>query len=130
MSELGSTDANNVNNQLVVQKDSSEACNSHELVEYYSQPEKQPLFLCVVWTILLQTKKSSTKLSLRVNVVGKVLRQISPHVLSSILFPSFIDYILHCLGPTPNPKTVKDSATILNEIVWKHQILRPEDVVL
>eukprot|EP01135_Chromosphaera_perkinsii_P005755 Nk52_evm55s359 gene=Nk52_evmTU55s359 len=129
MNELGSG-ADNVNNMLIVQKDGEETSSVTDLLEYYSVPEKQPLFLCIVWTILFQTKKSSAKFCLSFRCLKQVLLQFSPHSLSSSYIHTFTDYVLLQLGSEPSAKQMTQSGNILSDLIWKYQVFPCHEVIL
>ncbi|OZJ06770.1 hypothetical protein BZG36_00320 [Bifiguratus adelaidae] len=110
-------------NQLVQGNDAHNAFLLHgstssekTLKDFYSKLENQPSFLCVLWTITMM-KKSADAIAMA--SVRKIMLMFAPARLSTYT----CDLIAYILEREYNSAELEHAFNILDQMIWKYQIL-------
>ncbi|CAG8485439.1 14772_t:CDS:10 [Dentiscutata erythropus] len=107
-----------------------QALNSEDeatLQEHYSKLENQPIFLCSLWKIGCGRKILNPDM---MNTLRKVLLKFPPSRMATYTM-TLIDFIIEMIerDPSGNGSPVEVCYKMLDELLWKYQILAYEHVL-
>ncbi|XP_008216794.1 mediator of RNA polymerase II transcription subunit 23 [Nasonia vitripennis] len=97
--------------------------NENDIIAHFSVPNSAPLFLCLIWKMILETD--------RVNpIVYKILERIGARALSAHV-RKFCDYIVFEVSSTAADGIyVNKSVDAINHMIWKYNIVTFDRLVL
>ncbi|KAK2720548.1 hypothetical protein QYM36_004432, partial [Artemia franciscana] len=96
--------------------------NESEIVNHFAMPGTPPLFLCIVWRMLLETE--------HVNPIAyTVLDKIGARALSSHI-RYFCDFLVYEFANSGGGQHVNKFVEIVNDIVWKYNIVTIDKLIL
>ncbi|KAF0460889.1 mediator complex subunit 23-domain-containing protein [Gigaspora margarita] len=95
------------------------------LQEHYSKLENQPIFLCSLWKIGCGRKILNPDM---MSTLRKVLLQFPPSRMATYTM-TLIDFIIEMIERDPNGSPVDVCCKMLDELIWKYQILALEHVL-
>lgn len=96
--------------------------NEANLLSHFTQPNAPPLFICVLWKMLLENDHLNP-------IVYKILDTIRIRTLSSHL-RTFVDYLVHEFANSVAGQHVNKYAGALNDLIWKYQIISLDRLLL
>jgi len=96
--------------------------NESNLVAHFSQPNAPPLFICVLWKMLLDNDYLNP-------VVYRILDNIRIRTLSAHL-RTFVDYLVYEFANSVAGQHVNKYAEALNDLIWKFQIISLDRLLL
>lgn len=96
--------------------------NEDTLVAHFSQPNAPPLFICVLWKMLLDSDYLNP-------VVYRILDNIRIRTLSAHL-RTFVDYLVYEFANSVAGQHVNKYAEALNNLIWKFQIVNLDRLLL
>lgn len=96
--------------------------NESTLVAHFSQPNAPPLFICILWKMLLDNDCLNP-------VVYKILDNIRIRTLSAQL-RTFVDYLVYEFANSVGGQHVNKYAEALNDLIWKFQIISLDRLLL
>lgn len=97
--------------------------NEEMLVTHFSQPNAPPLFICVLWKMLLDNNDYLNP------VVYRILDNIRIKTLSAHL-RTFVDYIVFEFASSVGGQLVNKYTEALNNLIWKFQIINIDRLLL
>ena len=96
--------------------------NENDVIAHFSVPGMQPLFLCIVWKMLLETDRISP-------IAYKILERIGARALSAHL-RKFCDCLVYEFTNCPGGQHVNKCVDTINDMVWKYNILTLDRLIL
>lgn len=96
--------------------------NENTLVAHFSQPNAPPLFICILWKMLLESDQLNP-------VVYKILDNIRIRTLSAHL-RTFVDYLVYEFASSKVGQHVNKYAEALNHLIWRYQIISLDRLLL
>lgn len=96
--------------------------NDNSLLSHFSQPNAPPLFICVLWKMLLDNDGLNP-------VVYRILDNMRIRTLSAHL-RTFVDYIVFEFSNSVAGEHVNKYAEALNDLIWKFQIVSLDRLLL
>lgn len=96
--------------------------NDNTLVTQFSQPNAPPLFICILWRMLLDSDNLNP-------VVYRILDNIRIRTLSAHL-RTFVDYLVHEFAKLVGGQHVNKYAEALSDLIWKFQIISLDRLLL
>lgn len=96
-------------------------CNDSSVVGQFSQPNAPPLFICILWKMLVEDGRMSP-------VVYKILDNIKIRAISAHL-RTFVDYLVYEFANS-GAKDMYKYADALNDLIWKFHIISLDRLLL
>ncbi|KAJ8687549.1 hypothetical protein QAD02_023343 [Eretmocerus hayati] len=97
--------------------------NENDIIAHFSVPNSPPLFLCLLWKMILETDRINP-------IVYKILERIGARALSAHL-RKFCDYIVFEVSSiTCDGSYVNKSVDAINDMIWKYNIVTFDRLVL
>lgn len=96
--------------------------NESTLLAHFSQPNAPPLFICVLWRMLLDNELLNP-------VVYRILDNIRIRTLSAHL-RTFVDYLVYEFSLSVGGQDVTKFASALNDLIFKFQIISLDRLLL
>ncbi|KAL7298235.1 mediator of RNA polymerase II transcription subunit 23 [Trichogramma pretiosum] len=97
--------------------------NENDIIAHFSVPNSPPLFLCLLWKMILETDRISP-------IVYKILERIGARALSAHL-RKFCDYIVFEVSSiTSDGQYVNKCVDAINGMIWKYNIVTFDRLVL
>ncbi|KAL1116974.1 hypothetical protein AAG570_004302 [Ranatra chinensis] len=96
--------------------------NENDIIAHFSVPGTPPLFICLLWKMILETDRISP-------IAYKILERIGARTLSSHL-RKFCDYLIYELSSTEEGQHVNKSVDAVNNMIWKYNIVTIDRLVL
>ncbi|XP_066992222.1 mediator of RNA polymerase II transcription subunit 23 isoform X2 [Anabrus simplex] len=96
--------------------------NENDIIAHFSVPGTSPLFLCLLWKMILETDRIST-------IAYKILERIGARALSAHL-RKFCDYLVFEFANSGGGQYVNKCVDALNDMIWKYNIVTIDRLVL
>nr|CAD7200499.1 unnamed protein product [Timema douglasi] len=96
--------------------------NENDIIAHFSVPGTPPLFLCVVWKMILETDRISP-------IAYKILERIGARALSAHL-RKFCDYLVFEFANSGGGQHVNKCVDAINDMIWKYNIVTIDRLVL
>ncbi|CAH0390346.1 unnamed protein product [Bemisia tabaci] len=96
--------------------------NENDIIAHFSVPGSPPLFLCLLWKLILETD--------RINPIAyKILERIGARALSAHL-RKFCDYLVFKFANSEESQRINKGVDAINNMIWKYNILTIDRLVL
>lgn len=96
--------------------------NENDIIAHFSVPGTPPLFLCLLWKMILETDRISP-------IAYKILERIGARALSAHL-RKFCDYIVFEFANSVGGQHVNKCVDTINHMIWKYNIVTIDRLVL
>lgn len=96
--------------------------NENDIIAHFSVPGTSPLFLCLLWKMILETEKISP-------IAYKVLERIGARALSAHL-RKYCDYLVYEFANSGGGQHVNKCVDAINDMIWKYNIVTIDRLVL
>ncbi|XP_063241500.1 mediator of RNA polymerase II transcription subunit 23 [Bacillus rossius redtenbacheri] len=96
--------------------------NENDIITHFSVPGTPPLFLCLVWKMILETDRISP-------IAYKILERIGARALSAHL-RKFCDYLVFEFANSGGGQHVNKCVDAINDMIWKYNIVTIDRLVL
>ncbi|KAM9782861.1 mediator of RNA polymerase II transcription subunit 23 isoform 1-T1 [Neosynchiropus ocellatus] len=96
--------------------------NENDIITHFSMQGSPPLFLCLLWKMLLETD--------HINQIGfRVLERIGARALVAHV-RTFADFLVYEFSTSPGGQQLNKCIEILNDMVWKYNIVTLDRLIL
>ncbi|PWA27858.1 hypothetical protein CCH79_00000095 [Gambusia affinis] len=96
--------------------------NENDIITHFSMQGSPPLFLCLLWKMLLETD--------RINQIGfRVLERIGARALVAHV-RTFADFLVYEFSTSAGGQQLNKCIEILNDMVWKYNIVTLDRLIL
>ncbi|XP_050057825.1 mediator of RNA polymerase II transcription subunit 23-like [Aphis gossypii] len=96
--------------------------NENDIIAHFSVPTAHPLFLCLLWKMIIETD--------RINPIAyKILERIGARALSAHL-RKFCDYLVFKFAVSEEGQHVNKCVDAINSMIWKYNIVTIDRLVL
>ncbi|KAB1275213.1 Mediator of RNA polymerase II transcription subunit 23 [Camelus dromedarius] len=96
--------------------------NENDIITYFSMQSSPPLFLCLLWKMLLETD--------HINQIGyRVLERIGARALV-VHVRTFADFLVYEFSTSAGGQQLNKCIEILNDMVWKYNIVTLDRLIL
>ncbi|XP_015604323.1 mediator of RNA polymerase II transcription subunit 23 isoform X1 [Cephus cinctus] len=96
--------------------------NENDIIAHFSVPGTPPLFLCLLWKMILETDRISP-------IAYKILERIGARALSAHL-RKFCDYLVFEFANSVGGQHVNKCVDTINDMIWKYNIVTIDRLVL
>ncbi|XP_063986050.1 mediator of RNA polymerase II transcription subunit 23 [Diachasmimorpha longicaudata] len=96
--------------------------NENDIIAHFSVPGTPPLFLCLLWKMILETDRISP-------IAYKILERIGARALSAHL-RKFCDYLVFEFANSVGGQHVNKCVDTINHMIWKYNIVTIDRLVL
>ncbi|KAJ8925039.1 hypothetical protein NQ315_001210 [Exocentrus adspersus] len=96
--------------------------NENDIMAHFGAPGAPPLFLCLLWKMLLETNHISP-------IAYKILERIGARALSAHL-RKFCDCLVFEFSNSPGGQHVNKCVDTINDMIWKYNIVTIDRLVL
>ncbi|GFG29793.1 hypothetical protein Cfor_03295 [Coptotermes formosanus] len=96
--------------------------NENDIIAHFSVPGTPPLFLCLLWKMILETDRISP-------IAYKILERIGARALSAHL-RKFCDYLVFEFANSGGGQHVNKCVDALNHMIWQYNIVTIDRLVL
>ncbi|CAG9771045.1 unnamed protein product [Ceutorhynchus assimilis] len=96
--------------------------NENDIMAHFGVPGAPPLFLCLLWKMLLETNHISP-------IAYKILERIGARALSAHL-RKFCDCLVFEFSNSPGGQHVNKCVDTINDMIWKYNIVTIDRLVL
>lgn len=96
--------------------------NENDIIAHFSVAGTPPLFLCLLWKMILETDRVSV-------VAYKILERIGARALSAHL-RKFCDYFVFEVTNSAGQQQVNKCVDTINDMIWKYNIITIDRLVL
>ncbi|KAF7988683.1 hypothetical protein HCN44_001256 [Aphidius gifuensis] len=96
--------------------------NENDIIAHFSVPNTPPLFLCLLWKMILETDRISP-------IAYKILERIGARALSAHL-RKFCDYVVFEFANSVGGQHVNKCVDTINHMIWKYNIVTIDRLVL
>ena len=96
--------------------------NENDIIQHFSSPQGNSLFLCLLWKMILETDDISP-------IAYKVLERIGAKQITSHL-RSFCDFLVHEFSKSAGGGHVNKCIDAMNSMIWKYNIVTLDRLVL
>uniref|UniRef100_A0A1B6D9V1 Mediator of RNA polymerase II transcription subunit 23 n=1 Tax=Clastoptera arizonana TaxID=38151 RepID=A0A1B6D9V1_9HEMI len=96
--------------------------NENDIIAHFSVPGTDPLFLCLLWKMIMETDRISP-------IAYKILERIGARALSSHL-RNFCDYIVFEFVTSGEGQHVNKCVDAINSMVWQYNIITIDRLIL
>ncbi|KAJ4431363.1 Mediator of RNA polymerase II transcription subunit 23 [Periplaneta americana] len=96
--------------------------NENDIIAHFSVPGTPPLFLCLLWKMILETDRISP-------IAYKILERIGARALSAHL-RKFCDYLVFEFANSGGGQHVNKCVDAINDMIWKYNIVTIDRLVL
>ncbi|XP_014240192.1 mediator of RNA polymerase II transcription subunit 23 [Cimex lectularius] len=96
--------------------------NENDIIAHFSVPGTPPLFLCLIWKMILETDRISP-------IAYKILERIGARALSAHL-RKFCDYLVFQFAISGEGHLVNKFVDSVNNMIWKYNIVTIDRLVL
>uniref|UniRef100_T1HR14 Mediator of RNA polymerase II transcription subunit 23 n=1 Tax=Rhodnius prolixus TaxID=13249 RepID=T1HR14_RHOPR len=96
--------------------------NENDIIAHFSVPGTPPLFLCLLWKMILETDRISP-------IAYKILERIGARALSAHL-RKFCDYVIFQFTISEESQHVKKCADAISNMIWKYSIVTIDRLIL
>lgn len=100
----------------------SSMSNENDIIAHFSVPGTPPLFLCVLWKMILKTDCISP-------IAYKILERIGARALSAHL-RKFCDYLVFEFANSVAGQHVNKCVDSINDMIWKYNIVTIDRLIL
>ncbi|XP_071446035.1 mediator of RNA polymerase II transcription subunit 23 isoform X2 [Hetaerina americana] len=97
--------------------------NENDLIAHFSVQSTQPLFLCLLWKMILETERIISP------IAYKILERIGARALSAHL-RKFCDYLVFEFANSGGGQHVNKCVDAINDMIWKYNIVTIDRLVL
>lgn len=96
--------------------------NENDIIAHFSVPGTPPLFLCLLWKMILETDRITP-------IAYKILERIGARALSSHL-RKFCDYLVFEFVISQEGQHVNKCVDAINNMIWKYNIITIDRLIL
>lgn len=96
--------------------------NENDIIAHFSVPGTPPLFLCLLWKMILDTDRITP-------IAYKILERIGARALSAHL-RKFCDYLVFEFANSGGGQQVNKCVDAINDMIWKYNIVTIDRLVL
>lgn len=96
--------------------------NENDIIAHFSVTNTPPLFLCLLWKMILETDRISP-------IAYKILERIGARALSAHL-RKFCDYLVFEFANSVGGQHVNKCVDTINDMIWKYNIVTIDRLVL
>ncbi|KAL1455985.1 hypothetical protein WDU94_000744 [Cyamophila willieti] len=100
----------------------SSMSNENDIIAHFSAANTPPLFLCLLWQMILETDRINP-------IVYKILEKIGARALSAHL-RKFCDYLVFKFANSEEGQHVNKCVDAINNMIWKYNIVTIDRLVL